>query len=371
MGFFDRLGKRESDVLDQLPGTAVHYKKAIARDAARRAMGEAAVADQQIEDRVHAARLKQARAREAVQTVLSTDAFDGAISAGGLKLDRAEPPLAAGGPSKLSAGQLRSALGEAPAPSGSGPDAAPADSAPGVQAAPGTAIGKHLVGPGRSLPDFVAQSMASGSRLLDGNGKPVIETKDALIAPASLMMTDAQRRERVEAMLTHAAQKFPAQPLRLDGNEKFMTMAIEAALARGLTVEVPEKHRQLLEKLTQQVEQKSTAAPQIDGVISPSLARTAEVNLATSDKDKPVQVTGKLLSVDPQPNERGMIKATIQRAGSEHAVWVPGSGSDSLKPLLGKTVRFEPGGKDGAPARLVGLKQQRGQAKEHERDLGC
>ena len=202
------------------------------------------------------------------------------------------------------------------------------------------------IGKDRSLRDWVTQSMASGAKLLDNNGKTVIETQDALIAPVTPFMDDQKRRE---AMVEHAATKFAGKPLRLDGNDKFVALAAEAALARGLTVEVPEKHRKLVEEIEQRLAaQKEVAeeveAPGIEGAISAGTS--------------PERITGRLTALAESADEHGVVKATIQRAGADHAAWVPAS--DNLKELVGKPVRFEPATPD-QPARLVGLEQQKQQ----------
>lgn len=205
-------------------------------------------------------------------------------------------------------------------------------------------VSRHIVGPDRSAFDVALKALTSGSKLVDHNGTPVIDTKDALIAPASLFKDVNKQRERVEAMVDYAVKKFPGQPLRLDGSERFVGMALDAALARGLTVEVPEKHKQLLLQKEKQL-----------GV---GAGQTPKRFIPEDDVQAGRTTTGKLVgfSLDTGPDGRRQI--TIQRAGQDVAVWLPDSKVDDLKPLLGKPVRYEPPTAD-HPARLVSLEQQK------------
>lgn len=323
------------------------------------------------------AREKQKIAREQAQA--APEMFEGVISsarppekqlAAAVVDVTADPVQAAREKQRIARADVQNKLGaptvEAPVKEAQAPVITPATEAPAAESKP------YCLGRDRSMKEFVAASLASGSKLLDNNGKPVIETKDALIAPASLRMSDDKRRERVEAMVEHATQKFPGQPLRLDGNEKFVGMALEAALARGLAVEVPEKHKKLLEQIETKLAQSKPApgVPDVEGTITAG-TRVVEVNKAPAkdaEVKQPGRITGKLMSVAEQPDERGLRMAVVQRAGMDHAVWVPAEASNDLKPLVGKGVVFEPPAKD-APARLVGLDQKKQQARDNGQEL--
>jgi hypothetical protein len=298
---------------------------------------EQAIAKESV-DPVEAARQKQALAREAAQQL------------------PAQPAPA-----------LQPETQPAPALQPQAPSVTPdvAAESGGAEAGPTSRV---QVGKTRNILDLAKQSIAwGGVKLQDNNGKPVIETKDALLAPAVPFMNDDQRRERVDAMVDHAASKFAGKPLRLDGNEKFVAMAAESALARGLTVEVPEKHRKLVEEIEQRLtaqKKVAVADPEIEGAISagtaPERVRAPEIDRTTAPENTtaPGRITGRLTALAETADERGLVMVTIQRAGASREAWVPAS--DNLKELVGKPVRFEPATPD-QPARLVGLERQKQQ----------
>jgi len=318
---------------------ALKDKQLSAQQAARVSMGEPAVgAAQPPEARVQEARQKQEVAREAAQ-----EPFEGIITAGRTPEKEKQAPAA-----KV----------EQPAPEVS-LEESPDETKPGS---------RHFVGPNRSAKAVAQQAIASGMKLEDNNGKPVIETKDALIAPMALFMTDEKRRERVEAMVELATQKFAGQPLRLDGTEKFVSMALDAALARGLTVEVPEKYKELLAEKESALAVPGKQHPreiEPEGTITagkvPEKARAVEA-------EKPERVTGTLVGYDKEADKDGRRKITVLRAGQEVSAWIPAAQTPAeLQSLVNKPVRLEPPAKD-APARLVPQKDQR-QQRDVSREL--
>ena len=209
----------------------------------------------------------------------------------------------------------------------------------------------NFVGRDKSVGDIVKMSMSRSMRMIDPNGKPILETEKALIAPASPLLSDDKRRERIEAMVEHAAKKFEGKPLRLDGNEKFVSTAIDVALARGVAVEVPAKYRDLLIKKERE-RSVPTHSSEIDGVITPSAA-TPEAS----------RVTGRLKGVSDEAD--GKRTLTITRAGHDIALSVDAKQFDAEKTreMVGKAVRYEPQAGD-VPARLVGLTKERAAQKQ-------
>ena len=318
---------------------------------------------------VEQARQKQALARSEMRLTNTPvpEPFDGVISGGGVP----EKAVDAVEQARQKQALARAALQQIKPPQ---PDALAEEPAPeSKESAPAS---RHIVGDNRDFKQFALSAMASGTTLVDNNGKPVIETKNALIAPASPLMSDAKRRERVEAMVDHATQKFPGQPLRLDGNGRFVEMAIEAALARGLTVEVPAKYAELLAKKEkeQSLSQPSpvlSPVPDVDGVISPgvspqkSVSRTDDTPTST-----PARTTGRLVGYSEDVGADGRREITVQRAGQDVAVRMPVSQAnpEDLRALVGKPVRYEPE-TAGHPARLVDLTHAKKQALETNLEL--
>ncbi len=320
---------------------------------------------------VERAQQKQALARAVAQqmTAPAVEPFEGVISAGKVPEKTAEKAVDA-----VEQEQQKQALAREAVPQMADTEkVSPQPVVPNVKVSPAEDSAKevketdhasrHIVGDNRDFKQFALSAMASGTTLVDNNGKPVIETKDALIAPASPLMTDAKRQERVEAMVDHATQKFPGQPLRLDGNAKFVEMAIEAALARGLTVEVPARHAQLLAEKEQALAQrKAQNLPDVEGVIS--AGKIPEKSVARVE-DTPPRTTGKLVGFSADVGEDGRRQVTIQRAGQDVAVWLPAAQAnpDDLKPLVGKPVRYEPPTAN-QPARLVDRTPKKKQSLE-------
>jgi hypothetical protein len=178
-------------------------------------------------------------------------------------------------------------------------------------------------------------------------------------------MNDDKRRERIEAMVDHAAKKFDGKPLRLEGNEKFVGAAIDAALARGLTVEVSAKHKDLLEaKLREREQQKEKGAPTVEGVIS--AGRAPEKEISSEER----LVTGKLVGFSIDPDAQGRRHITITRAGQDVTVTASADHvkADDLKPLIGKAVQFQAESEKG-PARVVGLEQKKQQSRDPGRGI--
>lgn len=222
----------------------------------------------------------------------------------------------------------------------------------------------HYVGADRSLKDIAVQAMSSGYLLFSFGGHAVLDSDTALIAPANPLMSEADRKERIEAMVDHAAKKFPDKPLRLDGNQKFVETAMDAALARGLTVEVPAKYQDLLAQREKAHTQQKQPAPEVhgqefDGVISASTG-SVERN----------RVTGKLKNLTVDVDKDGMRTVTVQRAGYDVPIKIDGRQitPEQAAPLVGKPVRYEPPAK-GSPARVVDVQREKAQEKQKGQSL--
>lgn len=298
-----------------------------------------------VSPQVTAAREKQVITRQAVQQSLSApEPFDGMITAGSSPEQKKETP------------ERTVAQPSRPAQSLSGQ--------PGVAAEEQQAekdVAQKQTPEKKSGLDFmgrVREALAEGQKLIDNNGRPVIETPRALIAPANPLLKDDQRVSRIEAMVDHAAEKFKGKPLRLDGNEKFVTTAMDAALARGLTVEVPEKYQQILDaKLAER--QKAKEAP--------AVGKEFEGMIAAGESQQQQRITGRVVGFDVVPGEDGLRAVSIERMGQRHDVRVDFHAM-SKKDLdvamaAGRLVRFEPA-RDGQPPRLVDLKKEKDLGKQ-------
>ncbi|MDA8093664.1 MAG: hypothetical protein M0T84_07065 [Betaproteobacteria bacterium] len=235
----------------------------------------------------------------------------------------------------------------------------------------------NFIGRDREMEGVAAKLMTSGQQLWTPLGQPVIESNNGLLAPANPLMSEEARLERIEAMVGHAATKFPGQPLRFDGNAKFVGAAIDAAIARGLLVEVSEKHRDLLlekeaglaRRITSQGEAINTpplsegrgqeVAPGVEGAVAPS---RAGIEMS--------RVTGRLVDVSPIVAEDGTRTLTIKRMGQDVQVKIDARhfSEAQAQALKGKTVRYEPRMR-GEPPKVVNLTQERKRQQSAQREI--
>jgi len=267
------------------------------------------------------------------------------------------------------------------------------DSVPAPEKLDGIAESKETKETARqtSLGNFVSDEKPpfslkeKGAVMVTKEGHTVIETPNALVAPKMGLLKDfngEKEKARAETMIEAAAQKFPSKPLRIDGSEKFVTACIDAALARGLSVEVHEGYEKLLAKREALHTQKELA----------NIGKTAEVGNGgriTEGQQRPMvnsgseltaeqpegqitastarqRVTGKLVGYGEQL-ENGKRVADIMRAGRLVQVEtdVPVAELEANK---GKGVRLEPATKGGRDT-LVNLDREKAVGKEKSAGL--
>jgi hypothetical protein len=171
-------------------------------------------------------------------------------------------------------------------------------------------------------------------------GHTVLETEKSLIALSNPLMSEESRKLRAEAMIEKAAQKFPGKPLRIDGNKQFVESAIDAALARGVTIEVPEKYADLL------------------------LAKEQEQERAKKQAlEQHVHVTGYLVGYSADPEDSRQRIVTIRRAGQDVAVKIDKNDVPEarMQALVDKPVVLER--KPGSPAVLTDRSKEKSQTR--------
>jgi hypothetical protein len=245
-----------------------------------------------------------------------------------------------------------------------------------------------------SLGNFVSDekppfsTKEKGAVMVTKEGHTVIETPNSLVAPKMGLLKDfngEKEKARAETMIEAAAQKFPSKPLRIDGSEKFVTACIDAALARGLAVEVHKGYEKLLaqrEALHLHTQKEAALAntgktAEVGGggritegqrpMVNSGSELTAEqpegqITASTARQ----RVTGKLVGYGEQ-NEDGKRVADIMRAGRMVQVETDVPVAD-LEANKGKGVRLEPATKGGRDT-LVNLDHEKAVGKEKSAGL--
>ena len=190
-----------------------------------------------------------------------------------------------------------------------------------------------------------------GAKMLTQHGHTVVETDRALIAPPALFVSREKEQQRAEAMVEAAAEKFKGRALRIDGKPEFVSAAIDAALARGLTVEVNEKYAQLLADKEAAL---ARGNQQIDGSIAASDIKSVSAGEITAS-DKRQVMTGTLLDVEEKDGSR---LAHMRQAGRDTYI-MTSLPAETLLAEKGQGVRIEAGG--GRADSIVNLRREKAQ----------
>lgn len=242
----------------------------------------------------------------------------------------------------------------------------------------GKTAGGNFVGEDRVVGKVLLKKLMAGETLIAPKGHPVLETTDALIAKVypHIPGIGAEKRaiaekDRVDAMIAHGVKKFAGKPLRLDGNKKFMTMAIDSALAAGVAVEIPKKYQALLLEREGIKNQKAVVVEEKKVVVVKE--KKVEGIITASKKLEPEQtrVTGRLTGYSADVDKDGARTLTIVRAGVDSTVKIDEKQFSvaQAKGLLNKPVRYEPPAK-GKPARVVDTAIERSKSREKGTEIG-